>query len=86
MTAILGRLVLKIKYLGMPSILLQREVMKELLQEDATVNNLAAELNRLRSDPVCVLQAAAAAAELKYILSTPTRRNAWEWASQGLKE
>ncbi|UUM31191.1 lipid-A-disaccharide synthase [Vibrio japonicus] len=46
-TAFLARKMLKTKYVSLPNILADRELVKEFLQEECTVDNLAAEVERL---------------------------------------
>lgn len=46
-TAFLARKMLKTKYVSLPNILADQELVKELLQEECTVDNLAAEVERL---------------------------------------
>ena len=84
LTFFLSRLVLKIPYLGMPNLLLNRLVMKEFVQTPNMAQKLAAELKRLKQDPQCVVEAQKAAREMREILSHPTRRTALQWAAEGL--
>lgn len=49
-TAYLARKMLKTKYVSLPNILADQELVKEFLQEDCTVENLAAEVGRLLGD------------------------------------
>ncbi len=79
-----GKSVYKKKYLGMPNILLDRELMREFWQERATEKNLADELVRLREDPSAIIEAARGATELRAILSSPQSRDAVAWAGEGL--
>ena len=44
---------MKVKWLGMPNILAEREIVREFLQEDARPAGIAAEVGRLLDDPVC---------------------------------
>lgn len=46
-TAFLARKMLKTKYVSLPNILADQELVKEFLQEECTVDNLAAEVERL---------------------------------------
>jgi lipid-A-disaccharide synthase len=47
----LARRIVKVKYASLVNILLDREVVRELLQKDATVENIVLELKRLMNDP-----------------------------------
>ncbi|MCB1090231.1 MAG: lipid-A-disaccharide synthase, partial [Verrucomicrobiae bacterium] len=47
---VVGRMVVKVKHLGMVNVIAGREVVKELLQDDASPEKIAAELGRLMSD------------------------------------
>lgn len=49
-TAYLARKMLKTKYVSLPNILADQELVKEFLQEECTVENLAAEVERLLGD------------------------------------
>ena len=49
-TAYLARKMLKTKYVSLPNILADQELVKEFLQEECTVENLAAEVGRLLGD------------------------------------
>ncbi len=49
-TAYIARKMLKTKYVSLPNILADQELVKEFLQEECTVENLAAEVGRLLGD------------------------------------
>lgn len=51
LTAMIARRVLSVRYLGIVNVMADREVVKELLQERADGASIAAELDRLLSDP-----------------------------------
>lgn len=51
LTAIVARRVMSVKYLGIVNVMADREVVKELLQERADGPSIAAELDRLLTDP-----------------------------------
>jgi len=46
----IGRLIVKVKYISLVNILSGREVVKELLQSEATAGNIASELRKILSD------------------------------------
>jgi lipid-A-disaccharide synthase len=52
LTYVVGKSVVKIKHLGMVNILAGKEVVKELVQQELTAENLAVEMVRLASDGV----------------------------------
>jgi lipid-A-disaccharide synthase len=47
LTFVIGRRLVKVKWLGMPNILAEREVVREFLQEDAQPRAIAAEIATL---------------------------------------
>jgi len=51
LTFVIGRRLVRVKWLGMPNILAGREVAREFLQEDAHPEPIAAEVGRLLDDP-----------------------------------
>jgi lipid-A-disaccharide synthase len=51
LTFLIGRRLVKVKWLGMPNILADREVVREFLQEDARPASIAAALSPLLDDP-----------------------------------
>jgi lipid-A-disaccharide synthase len=50
LTFAIGRRLVKVKWLGMPNILAEREVVREFLQEDATAEKMGVEVGRLLDD------------------------------------
>ena len=52
-TALIARIILKIKYVSLANLILDRFAFRELLQEDFTVDNLVAEVRRLVEDDAC---------------------------------
>ena len=51
LTFLIGRRLVKVKWLGMPNILADREVVREFLQEDARPQAIAAEVAPFLDDP-----------------------------------
>lgn len=51
LTYVVGRMVVEVEHLGIVNVIAGREVVKELLQGDATPDRIAAELGRLLDDP-----------------------------------
>jgi len=51
LTFLIGRRLVKVRWLGMPNILAEREVVREFLQEEARPQAIAADVGRLLDDP-----------------------------------
>ena len=49
----LGKRIVKVKHISLVNILSKREVVRELLQKDATVENIVIELKRMMTDSAC---------------------------------
>lgn len=58
LSAFIARRMLKTKYVSLPNILADKELVKELLQEECTPENLAAEVSRLMTEEGEAMQAA----------------------------
>jgi len=52
LTYVVGRLLVKVKYLGMPNVLANKEVVLEFIQHQAQPKKLAAAISRLIDDPL----------------------------------
>ncbi|MCF7987810.1 MAG: lipid-A-disaccharide synthase [Methylovulum sp.] len=52
----LGRWLVKTPFIGLPNIIAGQRIVKELIQREATANNLAEELLRILTDPAYALQ------------------------------
>ncbi|BBB91569.1 MAG TPA: lipid-A-disaccharide synthase [Methylomusa anaerophila] len=65
LTYYLGRLMIKIPYIGLPNIIAGRKIMPELIQGDANVDNIAREAIRFLTDPAVRAAAGADLAEVK---------------------
>jgi len=50
LTFLIGRRLVKVRWLGMPNILAEREVVREFLQEDARPEAIAAEVGQMLDD------------------------------------
>lgn len=50
LTYLIGKLLIKIPYIGLPNILANKGIVKEFLQRDATPENLASEIERILTD------------------------------------
>lgn len=63
----LARRIIKVKYASLVNILSKREVVRELLQKDAVVENIMLELKRMMSDPAYRLQMQTAYDDLRKV-------------------
>lgn len=50
LTYFLGRMLIKTRFIGLPNIIFGERIVRELIQNDATAENLAAEIHRLLTD------------------------------------
>lgn len=65
----IAKRLIKIKFIGLVNLIMDKEVVKELIQDDLTVNNIALELNKLLQDHVKQQQLQKEYAHLKELLS-----------------
>lgn len=65
----IAKRLIKIKYIGLVNLIMDKEVVKELIQHDLTVNNLKQELNHLLNNPEKRSKVKEDYAQLKDILS-----------------
>lgn len=65
----IAKRVIKIKYISLVNLIMNKEVVKELIQDEMTTQNLIAELNKLLNDPVKREQLQKDYADLKFLLS-----------------
>ncbi len=65
----IAKRLVKIKFIGLVNLIMDKEVVKELVQDDLTVENLKQELTKLLSDPVKQEQVKKDYAALKDLLS-----------------
>lgn len=65
----IARRLIKIKYISLVNLIMDKEVVKELIQNELTVENLKTELNKLLFDPKKQLQVRSDYAKLKELLS-----------------
>ncbi len=65
----IAKRLVKIKYIGLVNLIMDKEVVKELIQDDLTVENLKHELNELLTNPKKQIQLQADYAALKKLLS-----------------
>lgn len=48
---LIAKMLIKIKFIGLVNLIMNKEVVKELIQDELTVNNIQIELDKLLSDP-----------------------------------
>ena len=65
----IAKRLVKIKFIGLVNLIMDKEVVKELIQHDLTVENLKRELTLLLTDPVKQKQVKEDYAALKQLLS-----------------
>jgi lipid-A-disaccharide synthase len=65
----IARLLVKIKFICLVNLILDKEVVKELIQDELTVENISKEMNSILNDPAKQLQLKTDYADLKKLLS-----------------
>jgi lipid-A-disaccharide synthase len=83
-TYVLGRMLVRIPYLGIANLLLGEEMYPEFIQGRATPRALAEELRRCAEDPARRKTTAVQAGRLRAILAAPAGRDAAGWLAQQL--
>ncbi len=83
-TYVLGRMLVRVPYLGIANLLLGEEMYPEFIQGRATPRALAGELRRCASDPARREITAARARRLREILAAPAGRDAAGWLARQL--
>ncbi len=81
----LGRILVKIEYIGIANLLLKRPLHPEYIQNVATPKNLSAELLRALDDPRAAEEAAQGAIELSELLHAGSDASAARWLARGLQ-
>jgi lipid-A-disaccharide synthase len=84
LTYLLGRLLVKVEYLGIANLLLGEPMYPEYIQGAATSGALARELRECTSDPVRRARTAEQAAQLRALLSQPANGTAADWLQRQL--
>lgn len=79
MTYLLGRMLVRVEYLGIANLLLGEPMYPEFIQRAATPTALAAELRACLEDPSRRARAAAQAERLRAALSVPASGTAADW-------
>lgn len=85
MTYLLGRLLVKVEYLGIANLLLREPMYPEYLQGAATPGALAAELRAATTDAARFRRTQAQAERLRAMLSAPAAGTAAEWLARNLR-
>jgi lipid-A-disaccharide synthase len=83
-TYFLGRLLVKVPYLGIANLLLQEPMYPEYLQDAATPQALAAELRACLHDPARLASTQSRAQRLRSALQVPSTRTAAGWIAAQL--
>lgn len=84
LTYFLGRLLVRVKFLGIANLLLGEAMYPEFIQRAATPDALARELRSCLNDPARQTRTAAQAARLKSLLARPIEGSAARWLLQQL--
>lgn len=84
LTYVLGRLLVKIEYLGIANLLLKEPMYPEFIQGAATAEALAEQLRSCVGDPTRRERTAAQAARLRALLSVPATGTAADWLARQL--
>jgi lipid-A-disaccharide synthase len=85
LTYVLGRMLVRIEYLGIANLLLREPMYPEYIQGAATPAALAGELRLARADPARRARTADQAARLRQMLSVPATGTAAEWLARQLE-
>ena len=85
LTYVLGRMLVKVDYIGIANLLLKEPMYPEFIQGAATSSALAAELRACRDDPARRARTAAQAERLRALLSQPAGGTAADWRARQLR-
>ena len=80
----IGRILVKVKYIGIANLLLDRALHPEYIQNSATPSTLGGELLRAIEDPQAAIEAASDADELQKLLGAGSDASAADWLARGL--
>jgi lipid-A-disaccharide synthase len=80
----LGRILVKVPYIGIANLLLERPLHPEFIQAAAKPDRLAQEILRAIDDPAAANEAAAGAAELRELLQADSGATAVDWLERGM--
>mgnify|MGYP003576335153 CR=1 FL=1 len=84
LTYVLGRMLVKVPYLGIANLLLKEPMYPEYIQNVATADALAKELRECVNEPVRRERTAALAGKLRKLLSKPASGTAADWVLRWL--
>jgi lipid-A-disaccharide synthase len=84
MTYVMGRMLVKVEYLGIANLLLGEPMYPEFIQQAATPEALAAELRACVHDPARRARTKAQAERLRGLLSVPTSGTVADWIGRQL--
>lgn len=65
----IAKRLVRIKYIGLVNLIMDKEVVKELIQDELTVDNMVLELNKLLNDPMKIKQIQADYRDLRSLLA-----------------
>ncbi|MDP3070284.1 MAG: lipid-A-disaccharide synthase [Opitutaceae bacterium] len=85
LTYLLGRMLVKIEYLGIANLLLKEPMYPEFIQGAATPDALAAQLRACTGDPARAAETARQAARLRALLRVPASGTAADWLGRHLR-
>jgi lipid-A-disaccharide synthase len=80
----LGRMLVKVKYIGIANLLLDRPLHPEFIQGAASPQQLSRQILRALEDPAAAEQAVNGAIELRELLNAGSEASAAEWLARGL--
>ncbi|MGZ0655855.1 lipid-A-disaccharide synthase [Coraliomargarita sp. W4R53] len=80
----LGRMLVKVKYIGIANLLLDRPLHPEFIQGAASAQQLSRQLLRALEDPAAVEQAIQGASELRELLNAGSDASSAAWLAKGL--
>ncbi|MFT4901476.1 MAG: lipid-A-disaccharide synthase [Lentimonas sp.] len=83
---LLGRMLVKVPYIGIANLLLKRPLHPEYIQHAATPERLSAEILRAIRDPHAAEQAATGAAEIRLLLKSETGLTAAAWLGAAMAQ
>jgi lipid-A-disaccharide synthase len=84
LTYVLGRMLVKVEYLGIANLLLNEPMYPEFIQSEATPTALAGELRAATLDERRLLKTRSQAARLSALLRQPTSGSAGDWVARHL--
>ena len=82
LTYLLGKMLVKIEYLGIANLLLEEPMYPEFIQGAARADALAAQLRKCLHDPVRAQRTAVQAGRLRELLNVPASGTAAEWLAR----